>query len=111
MNKNITAVCAIAAGIGLLPLPYAYYMLLRLLFFGCLIFIGFKIYEKSHEFIAPLFIIGGLALLYNPLFPIHLGSKVAWIIINIGTIAFMFWLSEKHGQDESKTYQVNQSDT
>lgn len=49
MHKKLAIACAIAAGVGLLPLPYAYYILLRLLFFGCLLFLSFAIYEKNQK--------------------------------------------------------------
>ena len=96
MHKNLAIACVIAAGIGLLPLPYSYYVLLRLLFFGCLLFMGYAVYEKVQVFSPPIFIIGGLALLYNPIFLVHLGSKGLWFSINLGTIAFMFWLAENY---------------
>lgn len=103
MHKNFVVACAVAAGIGLLPLPYAYYVLLRLLFFGVLLFVGYAVYEKAQQVTPPLFVIGGLALLYNPLFLVHLGSKVAWLAVNITTIIFMFWVVTHHTENESET--------
>lgn len=101
MHKNLAIACAVAAGIGLLPFPYAYFILLRLFFFGCLLFLGFAVYEKAQKFTPPLFVIGGLALLYNPLFPVHLGSKAVWLGVNFVTIAFMFWVAANHISEES----------
>lgn len=103
MHKKLAIACASAAGVGLLPLPYAYYILLRLLFFGCLLFLSFAIYEKNQKLTPLLFVIGGLALLYNPLFLVHLGSKVAWLGVNLGTIIFMFWAAASYTNEESKT--------
>jgi|AntRauTorckE6833_2_1112554.scaffolds.fasta_scaffold14755_2 hypothetical protein len=103
MHKNLTIACGVAAVVGLLPFPYAYYILLRLFFFGCLLFLGYAVYYKAQDLTAPLFVIGGLALLYNPLFPVHLGSKAIWLGVNIGTVFYMFWVVTNHTNEASET--------
>jgi len=91
MYRNLVVGCTVAVGIGLLPLPYAYYVLLRLAFFVALLVLGYAVYVKSQTLTLPLIAIGGLAVLYNPLFLVHLGSKAIWLVANIGTLIFMYW--------------------
>ena len=95
MNRTPAIACAIAAAVGLLPLPYAYYILLRFLFFGCLLLVGYSIYKKSEDLTPTVLIVGVLALLYNPILPVHFGSKVAWVFVNAGTVFFL-WTSASY---------------
>jgi hypothetical protein len=94
MYRNLVIVCAVASGIGLLKLPYGYFVLLRLLFFVVLLVLGYAVYKKEQTLTLPLVVIGGLAILYNPLILLHLGSKVVWIVVNLGSLVFMFWVVE-----------------
>jgi hypothetical protein len=41
-------------------------------------------------------VLAGLALLYNPIAPIGLGSKMVWSILNIATVAW-FWTLNRRG--------------
>jgi hypothetical protein len=95
MYRNLVIACAVAAGIGLLKLPYAYYILLRLLFFVVLLVLGHAVYKKERKLTLPLIVIGCLAILYNPLILLHLGSKAAWGAVNLGSVAFMFWVAHR----------------
>lgn len=64
---------------AILPLPYGYYTLLRLVVCGCSIVYAIV----GWHFLKPIAILSGiLALLFNPLIPIYL-DKEAWIIINV----------------------------
>ena len=76
----------VVMGIGLLPMPYGYYFLSRLVVCICAIFFLSQLY-KLHERTS-VFIFVGIAILYNPLFPIHLGDKSIWIVVNIITAIF-----------------------
>ena len=89
-------ICLIAASIfGLLPLPFSYYVLLRLLYFSSLIYLGYAIYEKDKSVSPILISICLLSLLYNPVFLVHLGSKLLWAAINLATIVFVFVISKR----------------
>jgi hypothetical protein len=88
---GVITIAAIAVAIGLLPLPYAYYMLLRV--FLCVLSIyfissvrGVRDREK--------WVLVGLAVLFNPIAPVELGSKPVWSIINIGTVLW-FWMLDR----------------
>ena len=76
-----------AVAVGLLPLPYGYDMLLRLFLCGVSLYFltrprGVRDGEK--------WVLAGLVVLYNPLVPIELGSKLIWSVINIATVVW-FW--------------------
>ena len=65
--------------VAIFGLPYDYYTFLRLAITGLSLYAAFELLEKgSVNFWVMLFI----ALLFNPLIPIHL-SKGIWILINI----------------------------
>src|SRR5687767_726744 len=69
---GVVTIAALAVAIGLLPLPYGYYLLLRLFLCGvCLYFLtrphGVRDVEK--------WVLAGLVVLYNPIAPIELGQQ------------------------------------
>jgi len=78
--------------IALLSLPYYYYQLMRWAICGCAAYLAYQHYkEKSGGVLTIAFIV--IAIVYNPIEPIHL-FKVAWIVINIITvIVFLYgWI-------------------
>lgn len=86
-SPNVVTIAAVAVAIGLLPLPYGYYMLLRLFLCGVSLYFltrpsGVRETEK--------WVLVGLVVLYNPLVPIELGSKLLWSLIHIATVVW-FW--------------------
>jgi hypothetical protein len=81
-------IAAVAVAVGLLPLPYGYYMLLRLFLCGISLYFltrprGVRDGEK--------WVLVGLVVLYNPLVPIELGSKPLWSVVNVATVVW-FWI-------------------
>jgi hypothetical protein len=91
-RPGIVTIAWIAVAIGLLPMPYGYYMLLRLFFCGVSLFYlsrptGVREGEK--------WVLVGLAVLYNPLVPVELGDKTLWTIVNVATVAFFQFLSRR----------------
>ena len=83
---DLITIAAIAVAIGLLPVPYGYHVLLRL--FLC----GVSLYFLTRPRVRDVekWVLGGLVVLYNPIFPIELGSKPLWSVINIATVLW-FW--------------------
>lgn len=71
------------AGIG--DMPYGFYILLRLFTSGVCLYSAVKFKTEWAKWI-----FGGLAVLYNPVLPIHLGDKDAWTVINLITIIYMW---------------------
>ena len=73
-------------------MPYGYYMLLRLFFCGvCIYYLSSVPVVRDGE----KWLLGGLAVLYNPLVPVELGSKPLWTIINIATVVYFWMLSRR----------------
>lgn len=96
---RVVTIAAVAVAIGLLPLPYGYYMLLRL--FLCVLSIyflssvpGVRDGEK--------WVLVGVAVLNNPIVPVELGSKPLWSLINIGTVGW-FWFLDGRGRRAFRT--------
>ena len=90
MNRNIFWIAPLAVmALGILPMPFGYYYLLRLVVFVCAIYFMVQLNNESDS--TWVWIFGFLALLYNPFIPIHLGSKELWTIVNIITaLIFLF---------------------
>ena len=81
----------IVMGIGLLPMPYGYYFLSRSVVCICAVFFLSQLYKINER--TSVFIFLGIAILYNPIFPIHLGDKSIWIVVNIIT-AILFLINK-----------------
>ena len=75
-------------------LPYYYYQLMRWCICGSAAYLAYQHYkEKGCGFLTVAFIV--IAIVYNPIEPIHL-FKEAWIVINIITvIVFLFGLVQR----------------
>ena len=78
--------------IGLLPMPYGYYNLSRLVVCGCSIFFIFSLRREKDVLFAWIF--GLLAVLYNPIIPIHLYQKELWMVVN--AITAIIFVTKRH---------------
>jgi hypothetical protein len=94
-NENMTpvrtavSIAVLAVLIGLADLPYGYYTLLRLFLCGVSLFFLFGARLRLEDW--QQWTLGGIAVLYNPLIPIHLGEKGLWGFLNVATVA-LFWV-------------------
>jgi hypothetical protein len=68
---------------------------------GCAAYLAYQHYkEKGSGFITVIFIV--IAIVYNPIEPIHLFRK-AWVVINIVTaLIFLYELRQKYFTREVK---------
>ena len=80
--------CTVLVVIGFLDLPYGYYTFLRLCLCGAAVGIIYFAHGELHEVL--LWGLGVLAVLYNPIIPVHFGEKSIWIVLNLLTISY-FW--------------------
>ena len=78
----------IAFAIGLLPMPYGYYNLLRFVVTACAIVFAHKSFVRADLAFAWLFV--AIAFLYNPFLPVHLNEKEIWVVINLITGVVFF---------------------
>ena len=107
MNKNsfklfclIPAILLIIAPI--LPLPYSFYIFLRYAITISSLLVFYRLYSQAFLIIELKTTIGMIviAILYNPIFPIHL-SREMWLPINLITSGLYFWYyNQKKGDFE-----------
>ena len=76
----------IAMGIGILPMPYGYYNLSRLIVCGCSLYFAFNLYKNKD--ITFVWVFGFFVILYNPIIPVHLYEKGIWIVAYLFLIIF-----------------------
>ncbi len=78
------AVIYIAAGmlfVAVFPLPYGYYILLRLVATGVFAWAAYVAYTKQEKILPWVF--GLLAFLFNPIIKVHL-PKELWAVVDVG---------------------------
>jgi hypothetical protein len=92
-RRTITLVTAAVVAVGLLDLPYGYYTLLRLMICGLSLFLLFG--ESPVRVTWQRWLTGGCAVLYNPIVPVRIGEKGIWIVLNLATVAWFWFLSEQ----------------
>jgi hypothetical protein len=71
--------------IALAPLPYGYFMLLRLVVCGAAVWLAYTLMAgRRSQGMGWAFV--GVALLYNPVFRVHFEREI-WMILNLATTA------------------------
>jgi len=70
-------------------LPYGYYILLRWVVSLTALFSTWVAYEYKYKFW--VFMMGGIAILFNPIIPVHL-TKGIWVVTDI-VVAILFLVS------------------
>lgn len=95
-RSAIALIGSIAVLIGLGDLPYGYYTLLRLVLCGVCLFLLFSSRPIQIEW--QRWVTGGCAFLYNPLLPVRIGDKGVWIVLNIMTVAWLWFLARSGDQ-------------
>ena len=90
---NIFWIAPIAAMVlAILPMPFGYFILLKLVVSAGALYFAVNFFKKKDMFKVWMF--GFIVILYNPLAPIPLGSKILWTIVNIPTI-YYFYINRK----------------
>lgn len=82
--------CVLLFAAATLPMPYEYYLSLRVGVWIALYFFLIAAYRQRETKIRWLVAIAGLAVLYNPILPVHLGVQLVWTAINVATIYMLF---------------------
>ncbi|WP_445000243.1 DUF6804 family protein [Halomonas mongoliensis] len=73
--------------LGVLPLPYGYYILLRIVATAAFAWAAVTAHQNGERTWPWIFSLA--AVLYNPILPVFL-PKEAWIVINMGSAAALF---------------------
>ena len=81
--------------LALLPMPYGYYQLLRLISCVCCGLIAYGFWQRQQQ--AWALAMGFVAILYNPVIKIALGREV-WSVVNLISAGFMvaaLWAAQR----------------
>jgi len=94
-NRHVFLGPIIVSGIvftlAMFPMPYGFYSLSRLIICALAIY-GATLLKERNEGL--FWTMVGLAILYNPIIPIHLYEKSLWFAINIATLAVFIWVNK-----------------
>lgn len=99
-NISFSVVPAVIASVLLIASffqwPYGYYSLLKIIVTGVAIYYAFYLYEvlKQHGFW--FWVLIGIAIIFNPIFPIYLKDKTVWNAIDILVAIFLIVLILKY---------------
>jgi len=69
--------------------PYGYYTLMRLIVSLSAVYYAYNIYQKKHKINLWFWGLIGVALLFNPVFPVYFYDRLIWGIIDILIIIFL----------------------
>lgn len=86
LPKVVWILPAIMLVVAVMPLPYGYYTLLRIVVSIAAGLVAFSVYSKSQSVSVWVAVFGLLALLFNPIIPVHLDREL-WFIIDLGAAA------------------------
>jgi len=75
-------IAAIMLLLALAPWPYGYYQLLRLVVCGVSVYVAFTAYNWQKQKMWATWLFGFIAVLFNPLLPIHLSREI-WQPIDV----------------------------
>ena len=92
MPKVVIFIVVVFLFIGALPLPYGFYMLLRIIACGAFIWATYISFERKGTILPWIFII--LAVVFNPIFKIHF-SKDIWTVIDFCSALFLLSVKNK----------------
>jgi hypothetical protein len=107
MKSVIPGAATVAVLVALAQMPYGYYMLLRLgLCVACVYYVS---QPGPASVVGHRIALWGLAVLYNPVVPVHLRSKPLWTMVNIATVAY-FCLLESQRPSSIRDYRAAEVD-
>jgi hypothetical protein len=90
--KTVAVTLGFLLLLAIFPLPYGYYTFLRLIVFIGGLYIAYHLYDKKSHVFSIVFVL--LAILFNPIIPVHL-SRETWLPIDIMSAITFFFISNK----------------
>lgn len=84
-------IVAVLSLIALAPMPYGYYTLLKIAVTSCAAITAYLKYQNSERSIL-LWTCVIVAILFNPIIPIHLPKEI-WIFFNVAVAGFFGFLA------------------
>lgn len=103
LKQNIHWILLIAAVlllVGCLNLPIGYYTFIRIVV--CIIAILAIVDNKDNGFGWRNIILALIAVLFNPIIPVYLHSKITWVIIDLLCAGWFVWMSCKIKKNNKK---------
>lgn len=94
INPAVWLVPAGALLVALAPLPYGFYTLLRLVVTGAALFLAYSEYQALQRVTVWIVVLAALAILFNPVVPVHLTREI-WAPIDIAA-AVLFVAHWRH---------------
>lgn len=82
MPPSAIYIATVMLFLGAAPMPYGYYMLLRLVACGIFAFAAFVAFERNSK--ALPWVYGFVALVFNPIFKIHFPKEI-WAVIDVAS--------------------------
>lgn len=79
--------------LALAPMPYGYYIFLRIAVTACAAMTAYLKYQMSDRSLL-VWVCVGVAILFNPIIPIHL-TRGIWMVINVAVAALFGFLLYK----------------
>ena len=99
---NTKTLCMVSGVLLILAIPtgwpYDFYILLRWLIFAVSAYVAWGFYKSNLP--TWTLILGGIALLFNPILPFYL-SKSSWVVMDL-IAAILFFLAANASQLEKK---------
>ena len=92
MPKQLIYIAAGLLFVAMLPLPYGYYLLLRIIACGVFVSSAFITYNRDEKISPWVFII--LAIVFNPIIKIHFQKEI-WIAIDFLSGLFLIIYRDK----------------
>lgn len=97
MPPIVIYIASALLALGAAPLPYGYYMFLRLVACGVFAFAAYISFTKRGRVLP--YIYACLALLFNPIIKVHL-PKEAWTVVDLASAALLL-ATAKHLRAEA----------
>ncbi len=97
----IPLIATLMSLVALGHMPYGYYILLRV--FLCVVCVYYLLQTRPELSSGHRVALGGLAVLYNPVLPVHLASKPLWSLVNLGTVAYLWVLAREYPRKKDGT--------
>lgn len=97
MPKALLLIPAAFLIVATMPLPYGYYTLLRLIVTIAGVFFAWSEFQTHQRLTVWVLLFGFLALLFNPVIPVHLNREM-WFVLDLGAAAIFIacWFFGPH---------------
>lgn len=97
LMKGLLIVVCVLLGLALLPMPYGYYLFLRLAVCAYAVFVF--AHEQKKGICFGSISAAAIALLYNPIIKVHLNKDI-WMGVNVATVLVLVIIFTIRGKEK-----------